>query len=873
MSPVGIIKINCFTQPACSGKRSQVHIAGMRLMAIMLIMTLNLWGTAIAGTSPKVSTDPGQPKVHAKDWPMWGGRPDRNMVSDEKALPSTWDVSTKKNIKWIADLGTSTYGNPVVSDGKIFIGTNNGRPRNPAIKKDMGVLMCFAEADGKFLWQAVHDKLTPPKKYDWPQIGICSVPCVTGERVYYISNRCELICADTKGFHDNENDGPIKDEKLRGKHDADIIWRLDMMKVLGVVPLFASASAPMVVDNLLFVMTGNSPDVEESKVLAPKAPSFIAVDRLTGQVLWQDNSPGENIVFGQWSSPAWGMVKGIAQVVFAGGDGWVYAFEPASGKLIWKFNCKQTAKDAESDADDEESTFVATPVFHDHKLFVALGQVPGKCGGRGRFWAIDATQSGDVSGTAGLWCRESENSECSASTVAIRDDLLYTVESEGFLECLDVATGKRHWRGDLKATTWSSPLVADGKVYIANQDGDINVFKHGKQAELLATNAMNENVTSTAVAANGVLYIVGHKHLYAIADPQKAKADWPMFRGNPQLTGVAKSTLPAKLELRWKFEAPAEVESSAAIADGIVYVGCHDGFLYALDLATGATKWNYKATESIRSSPCVVGDNIFFGDSNGVFHAVNIRDGSGKWTLSTDGEIISSANHVDGRLLFGSYDGYLYCVTAGDGKLIWKTETEGRIHGTPGVVGDRILVAGCDEDLHVFQLSDGTSAGTVYMGSFSGASAAIGGARVFVGTFNSEVLSIDWKKKSIVWTYKHPQRNFPFYASAAVTDKFVVIGGRDKFVHALDTDTGKAHWTFTTKGKIDASPVIVGKRVFVGSMDGNLYELDLASGKEVWRFEAGSPIIASPAVGENVLIVGTEDGMVYCFGKKKNVHD
>jgi outer membrane protein assembly factor BamB len=818
-------------------------------MAIVLATTFVLRGSALAG-----------------DWPMWGGRPGRNMVSPEKNLPSKWDVATQENIKWMADLGTLTYSNPVVGDGKIFVGTNNGRERNPDIKGDKGVMMCFAEADGKFLWQAVHHKLTPPMKYDWPEIGICSVPCVVGDRVYYVSNRCALVCADTNGFHDGENDGPIKNEKQRGQHHADFVWRLDMRKQLGVVPLFASASAPMVVGNLLFVGTGNGPDADESKVPAPKAPSFIAVDRLTGKVVWQDNSPGENITAGQWSSPAWGMVNGAPQVVFPGGDGWLYAFEPATGKLIWKFNGKQPLTDSQPNADDDENTFVATPVFHDNKVFVAMGRDPENCSGPGCLWAIDATQNNDVSRTGRLWCRKGKDFECSASTVAIGDGLLYAVESEGYLNCLDAATGKRHWRVDLKATTWSSPLLADRKVYVANQDGDIYVFKHGKQSKLLATNTMHETVCSSTVAANGTLYIVGRKHLYATAVPTRLATDWPMFRGNPQLTGVAGSNLPANPKLRWKSELPDEVESSAAISNSTVYVGCYDGFLYALDLATGKTKWKYQATESIRSSPCVAGGYVYFGDTGGVFHAVEVAGGKVKWKFRTEGEIISSANHVDGKLLFGSYDGYLYCLSAGDGRLLWKRETEGRIHGTSGVVGERVLVAGCDEELHIFRLNDGVSMGTVDMGSFSGASAAIHGPRVYVGTFNNQVIAVDWKNNRIDWTYQHPEREFPFYASAAVTDKLVVIGGRDKLVHALEADTGKPRWTFATKDKIDASPVIVGERAFIGSIDGNLYGLDLTGGKEVWRFEAGSSFIASPAAGEGVLVVGTEDGVIYCFG-------
>ena len=99
---------------------------------------------------------------------MWGGTPQRNMTSPMKNLPESWDVKTGKNIKWKAQLGSTSYGNPVVADGKIFLGTNNANPRNPEITGDKGVLMCFRESDGKFLWQAVTDKLDAGSRMTGP---------------------------------------------------------------------------------------------------------------------------------------------------------------------------------------------------------------------------------------------------------------------------------------------------------------------------------------------------------------------------------------------------------------------------------------------------------------------------------------------------------------------------------------------------------------------------------------------------------------------------------------------------------------------------------------------------------------------------------
>src|SRR5262245_21067410 len=110
-----------------------------------------------------LASDPG-----TNDWPMWGGTPDRNMISNMKGLPTTWDVNKKTNVKWVASLGSQSYGNPIVAGGQVYIGTNNEAPRDPKNTGDKGVLMCFSEATGEFLWQQVNDKLAAGRVNDWP---------------------------------------------------------------------------------------------------------------------------------------------------------------------------------------------------------------------------------------------------------------------------------------------------------------------------------------------------------------------------------------------------------------------------------------------------------------------------------------------------------------------------------------------------------------------------------------------------------------------------------------------------------------------------------------------------------------------------------
>ena len=212
------------------------------LMCALLLLTAAVYCLAPSASA----SDPG-----TGDWPMWGGTPDRNMVSNMKGLPTSWDVKTKKNIKWVAQLGSQSYGNVVVSGGMVFVGTNNEGLKDPKITGDKGVLMAFRESDGEFMWQMVHDKLASGRVNDWPYQGVASSPLVDGDRVYYVSNRAELMCLDTQGFRDKENDGPVTDEKLTGETNADIVWKFDMMEEVGSLPHNLANSSPVMYGDLI----------------------------------------------------------------------------------------------------------------------------------------------------------------------------------------------------------------------------------------------------------------------------------------------------------------------------------------------------------------------------------------------------------------------------------------------------------------------------------------------------------------------------------------------------------------------------------------------------------------------------------------------
>jgi outer membrane protein assembly factor BamB len=355
--------------------------------------------------------------------------------------------------------------------------------------------------------------------------------------------------------------------------------------------------------------------------------------------------------------------------------------------------------------------------------------------------------------------------------------------------------------------------------------------------------------------------------LGAIGSSEPLRADWPLFRGNPLQNGVATSSLPDKLEIRWKIQVKDAVEATAAIVKDTVYFGAFDQNLYAVSLADGKEKWRYKAG-AFKAPPSVFEGAVYVGDEDGMFHCVDAAAGKKRWTFETSGEITSGANFAGDQVLFGSHDSTLYSLRRKDGNETWKFKTQGPVNGSPVVAGAYTFVAGCDSNLHIVDLKSGKELVQIDLDGQAAATGAVLGHRLYVGTMTNEFKAIDLQKKAILWTYE-PQRAQPFYGSAAVTEKLVIVGNRDKFIHALDRENGNLVWTFPTKGRVDGSPVVVGNRVYVGSSDGNLYVLDLAKGTEVQRLELGRGIIASPAVAHHCLVIGTTDGFVYCLGKKE----
>ncbi|MBI4486173.1 MAG: PQQ-like beta-propeller repeat protein, partial [Acidobacteria bacterium] len=268
--------------------------------------------------------------------------------------------------------------------------------------------------------------------------------------------------------------------------------------------------------------------------------------------------------------------------------------------------------------------------------------------------------------------------------------------------------------------------------------------------------------------------------------------EWRQFRGTPNLAGVSSSTPPATLKLLWTYDAGDVIDSSATIAGGVVYVGGGNGDLIALDLESGTLRWKYATGDLIgESSPAVGAEAVYIGDLAGVLHAVAVGDGKPLWTFKTGSEIKSSPVVAGGTVLIGSYDGHLYALEARTGRVRWKVKTDGQVHSTPAVQNGLAFVAGCDATFRAIRIADGTQVYEVESGAYTAASPVLAGDRAYYGTFNNEVLALDLTRRAVVWRYSNPDAGFPYYSSAALHGGRLIVGGRDKLVHAIDAATGK----------------------------------------------------------------------------------
>jgi outer membrane protein assembly factor BamB len=488
----------------------------------------------------------------ADDWPNWGRTAERNFSCVEEGLPDAFvagrfvgatdeiDSTTTSNVRWIAKLGSQSYGNPTVADGRVYVGTNNDVPRDERFKGDRSCVYCFDEASGEFIWELNAPKLGTGKVSDWEYLGICSSPAIEGDRIYLLTNRCEVTCLDVQGMA-NGNQGfqdeglymawPAKEPIEVKETDADILWTLNMIDECDVFPHNITSSSIAVVGDQLWISTSNGVDYGHVETPSPFAPSLILVDKNTGELLGEEQSGlSQNIFHCNWSSPAYLKSGDLDMCIFGGPAGWIHAFSPTpvedeDGYMVlerlWRVDANppqyrvKDGKELKYATRGGPSEVLGTPMVHDGLVYAVIGQDPEHGEGVGNMVCIDPAK-GEI-----IWSYAEINR--SLSSMALVDGLLYAADYSGFVYCMDAKKGELVWRHDTLGHIWGSPLVADGKVYIGNEDGYLTIIPAGREYDKAKVKEvdMTSPIYSSPIAANSTLFIATHTHLFAIAEGAK----------------------------------------------------------------------------------------------------------------------------------------------------------------------------------------------------------------------------------------------------------------------------------------------------------------------------------------------------------------
>lgn len=488
---------------------------------------------------------PGAAQAGPADQPQFGHAWTRNFASGERGLPDTFDPKNGTNVRWSVPLGTETHATPVIAGGRIYIGTNNGEPRDPKHQGDRGVLMCLAESDGHLLWQLVVPKRVEDIYFDWPNSGICSPATVEGDRIYIVSNRGEVMCLDALGLA-NGNDGPFQDE---GRHmtpapqpalepgplDADIIWLFNLTEGAGIWSHDAAHSSVLIRGDHLYLNSGTGVDNTHRKIRTPDAPSLVVLDKRTGRLLARDDEHIAPYIFhNTWAAPSMAKVNGRELIFFNGGNGVVYAFEPLAAappegqvaklRKVWQFDCDPTAPKENvhrynQNRGESPSDIFGMPVVIGNQVFVAGGG--DIWWGKNEAWlqCIDATGEGDITRTAQRWRYPLVRHVMATPTVA--DGLVFIGDVGQTIHCVDAATGKAVWTHEASGEIWASACVADGKAYFATRRGQVVILAAAREKQVLATIDLVTPISGTPVAANGTLYLTTMNRLFALARAPK----------------------------------------------------------------------------------------------------------------------------------------------------------------------------------------------------------------------------------------------------------------------------------------------------------------------------------------------------------------
>ncbi len=873
-----------------------------------LALTATVWGCSVQS-------------AFAEDWPMLGRDGTRNGVSPERGAPTVWSVEAReegrliretRGVRWAAQLGSQTFSSPIVSSGLVWIGTFQAPSGEKNPNHCVGMLKCFRVADG----QQVYEFLSPPLAHrhqgsDWHGLG--SSPLIEGDRLWIATNRGEVHCLDI---------GPL----IRGDGPPRELWKLDLIKTFEPfqrVPIMGPprpCSIGASWKGRIFVTINNGISEDHMSVPKPDAPSLVCLDKDTGEVHWQDNSPDANILVTQFSSPTVAEIAGQMQVIVPQSDGWVRAFDPESGGKLWEFDINPKASVYMLSGRSNRNSLLGNAVVYEGRVYIASGLDPDQGEGVGRLVCIDPTKRGDVSSelavdahdkplsrrrtqavdpkagekaisnpnSALIWefmsCGKKfeEVMHRSMSSVAVAKGLVIAADAAGLVHCFDAKTGQRHWSHDTFAAVWASPLIVDDKVYVGDEDGDVSVFGLSSDPNVamkpeanahapLAEINMGNSVYTSPCFANGTLYVANRNMLFAITGDKEAESKaavgghWPQWRGpnrdntSPE-TGLLKEWAEAGPPLVWRVDGLGEGIASVSIADGRIYTLGYfeDGeFLTALDQSTAQRVWATRLGPKVNENPLM------------------------RWLSQR------SPTLDDDRVYAITSGGRLVCLSTRNGEELWsknypadfaaKRPTWG-FCDYPLVGGDRLICTPGGPEASIVALDKRTGReiwrSVVPDGGLAAYAAIVatevGGVRQYVAFLGKALVGVRASDGRPLWRYEKKTNG--------VANSHTPNVRGDQIVTSNGYGTGMALLKLVPKGEEfeiqeqyanNLSPdafqdngVIVGEHFFMSMNWSALFCLDWKTGERVWAERTGGGGKMAITSAEDRLYLRTSDGLV-----------
>ena len=311
----------------------------------------------------------------------------------------------------------------------------------------------------------------------------------------------------------------------------------------------------------------------------------------------------------------------------------------------------------------------------------------------------------------------------------------------------------------------------------------------------------------------------------------------------------------------WSFECEDELRGSPVVDSGLLYIGCYDNNLYALDAKSGDFRWKYATEGGIPTRPVVDGSTVFVGSEDQRLYAVTADSGKLVWTYYTEAPIRSSPSLFEGFIFFGSDDNHLHVVNASNGRRAWRAEAAGPIRSSPLVAEERVYF-GCES-------------GDFYCVDFRGelkwrfkAKRAIASAPIMVegmiyfGSMDWTLYALESEGGWQVWRYRMGK---PTISSPAYAEGKLIIGCADGNIYAIDARSNREIWRFSTEHQVNGSPIVQEDSVYCGSVDGSMYCLDLRSGRKRWSYPTKGPIVGTPVIVNSILYFGSNDHRVYAL--------